>query len=141
MTERETLIVALQGGMRWPGQPLSNLVALRSAARMLDADAYLERRCIELEMQRAADQARIGELQLACVDAACERARGRQEATREHLPRVKELERMVETLTEDQRRLDSGCIMFDSRDELGQPTLTMYERVDLRAAIDRARKA
>jgi len=56
---------------------------------------------------------------------------------------VGEIERLraeVEALRADAERLDSGCIMMQTRGEFGEVVNVMHVVVDLRAAIDEARQ-
>lgn len=56
---------------------------------------------------------------------------------------VLELDRLraeVEALRADAARLESGCIMMQSRGEFGEVINVMHVGVDLRAAIDEARQ-
>lgn len=50
------------------------------------------------------------------------------------------LDRVAE-LEADAERLDSGRIVFDTRDGCGEPLRVVFSGVDLRAAIDAARGA
>lgn len=47
----------------------------------------------------------------------------------------------IEELEADAARLDSGRIMFTTRDVYGEPARVTFAGVDLRAAIDAAREA
>ena len=87
----------------------------------------------DLQRQLTAALARIAELESLWQSAEACYAEA-DAAAMAHAKRIAELEA-------DAARLDSGRIMFTTRDVYGEPARVTFAGVDLRAAIDAAREA